>query len=146
MAAQTIIVGVDQSEGAMAAARKAARLAWGLGAELAVVTAFGKYEFEAVGSTEDEVYITSEEIALAVADAVAANLKGEYPDVVMTTIAAAGKPGDALVAVADRHDADVIVVGNKRVQGIARVFGSIAHQVEAHASCDVYVANTQSRR
>ena len=41
--------------------------------------------------------------------------------------------------------ADLIVVGNKRVQGITRVFGSIASHVAAHASCDLYIVHTHQR-
>src|SRR5690606_28369663 len=44
-------------------------------------------------------------------------------------------------------DASLIVVGNKRVQGVAgRVLGSIARDVAAHASCDVYIAHTHTRK
>ena len=143
--AQTIIVGVDHTEPAKAAARTAGRLAQALGAELVVVTAYGKYEFEALDSTAEDIYISTQDLALTVADEAVAELKSTYPEVIVTSVAAAGKPGEALVTVADRHDADVIVIGNKRVQGIARVFGSIARDVAAHASCDVYVVNTQSR-
>ena len=144
--AQTIIVGVDNTEPAMAAARTAGRLAQALGAELVVVTAYGKYEFEALDSTAEDIYVSTPDLALAVADEAVAELKSTYPEVIVTSVAATGKPGEALITVADRHDADVIVIGNKRVHGIARVFGSIASHVAAHASCDVYVVNTQSRR
>ena len=54
---------------------------------------------------------------------------------------------EALVSESERLDATMIVVGNKRVQGIAgRVLGSIARDVAAHASCDVYVAHTHERK
>ena len=36
----------------------------------------------------------------------------------------------------------MIVVGNKRVQGLARVLGSVASAVAQHAPCDVYIAKT----
>ena len=48
-----------------------------------------------------------------------------------------------LVSEADRLEARLIVVGNRRVQGPARILGSIARTVAANASCDVYVANTR---
>ena len=143
--AQTIIVGVDHTEPAKAAARTAGRLAQALDAELVVVTAYGKYEFEALDSTAEDIYISTQDLALTLADEIVMELKSAYPEVTVTSVAATGKPGVALVTVADRHDADVIVIGNKRVQGIARVFGSVARDVAAHASCDVYVVNTKSR-
>jgi nucleotide-binding universal stress UspA family protein len=43
---------------------------------------------------------------------------------------------------ARRLEARMIVVGNRRVQGAARVLGSIASDVAKHAPCDVYIANT----
>lgn len=46
---------------------------------------------------------------------------------------------------AEELDAEIIVIGNKRVQGIARILGSIARDVAAHAPCDVYVAHTHSK-
>ena len=114
------------TEPAKAAARTAGRLAQALGAELVVVTAYGKYEFEALDSTAEDIYVSTPDLALAVADEAVAELKSTYPEVIVTSVAAAGKPGEALITVADRHDADVIVIGNKGVHGIARVFGSIA--------------------
>lgn len=143
---QTIIVGVDQSEPARAAARTAARLSQALGAELLVVTAYGKYEFEVIDPTADDVYVTTHDLALAVADEIVADLRTAHPGLDVSSVAVGGKPGEALVTVAERHDAGVIVIGNRRVQGLARVFGSIARDVAAHASCDVYVVNTQSHR
>jgi nucleotide-binding universal stress UspA family protein len=53
-----------------------------------------------------------------------------------------GKPADALVEEAKRLGADLIVVGNRRVQGIGRVLGSVATDVAHHAPCDVYIVKT----
>lgn len=51
-------------------------------------------------------------------------------------------PAKCLCAEAERLDARMIVVGNRRVQGAARVLGSVAIDVVRHAPCDVLVANT----
>ena len=59
--------------------------------------------------------------------------------------AASGSPAAALVRAAREMDAEMIVVGNKRVQGFTRVLGSIARDVIAHAPCDVHVAYTHER-
>ncbi len=53
-----------------------------------------------------------------------------------------GKPADALVHVAKEIGADLIVVGNRRVQGISRLLGSVATDVAHHAPCDVYIVKT----
>ena len=60
----------------------------------------------------------------------------------VTSAGASGKPGEALVTEAERLGATMIVVGNRRVQGIARVLGSVAAAVAHHAPCDVYIAKT----
>jgi len=147
MADRTIVTGVDGSDTATAAAEKAAMLAGALGARLHVVSAFGKFESETVQIGSDTLILSSERDAEEVAAKVATTLRGAYPDVEITSGAAEGKPGEALVAVADQLGAELIVVGNKRVQGIAgRVLGSIARDVAAHASCDVYVAHTHVRK
>jgi len=39
-------------------------------------------------------------------------------------------------------DADLIVVGNRRVQGIERLLGSVAIELLRHAPCSVHVAHT----
>lgn len=53
-----------------------------------------------------------------------------------------GTPASALIEQAEIHGARMIVVGNKRMQGIGRVLGSVANSVAHHAPCDVYVAKT----
>ncbi|MDN5895508.1 MAG: universal stress protein [Nocardioides sp.] len=142
---RTIIVGVDDSEAAALAARKAAELATALGAELRVLTAFGKFEAETISTGGEEFFITTADKAEATGQRTVTELHTDFPDVTIKLHASEGKPGEALVKAADQLDADLIVVGNKRVQGIARVLGSIARDVAAHASCDVYVAHTHSK-
>jgi nucleotide-binding universal stress UspA family protein len=45
---------------------------------------------------------------------------------------------------AERLDARTIVVGNRRVQGISRVLGSVASDVTRQAPCAVLIANTSN--
>ena len=47
-----------------------------------------------------------------------------------------------ILAEAEKVSADLIVVGSKRMTGIARVLGSVANDVAHHAPCSVYVAKT----
>jgi nucleotide-binding universal stress UspA family protein len=143
---KTILTGVDESETAAAAARKAAQLARAFDGQLHVISAYGKFEVERFSSGEEEFIVTSEKDAARTAEKVASELRREFPGLAITASAGEGKPDRALLEAADRLDADVIVVGNKRVQGIARVLGSIARDVAAHARCDVYVAHTHRGR
>lgn len=142
----TIITGVDDSTTAAEAARKAARLASALGGELHLICAYGKFESTTFESGPEKFHYSNDEEALKTAKTVARGLRGDFADLTIHTTAAEGKPGEALVQAAERLKADVIVVGNKRVQGMARVLGSIARDVASQAPCDVYVAYTHARK
>ena len=52
------------------------------------------------------------------------------------------KPADALLAEAERLEADLIVVGNRRMQGVGRLLGSVANEVAHNAPCDVLIVKT----
>ena len=53
-----------------------------------------------------------------------------------------GSPAQALCAVAETVGADVIVVGDRRMHGAARVLGSVASKVAHKAPCSVFIAKT----
>lgn len=139
---ERIVVGVDDSASAFAAAQRAAELAGALGAELRVVSAYGKFEAETVELAGEEYSFSTEQNARELAESIGKRLRGEFPAARISASAEGGKPGEALVHVAGELAADLIVVGNRRVQGPVRVLGSIARDVAAHASCDVYVVHT----
>lgn len=135
-----IVVGVDGNEPSEGAARTAASLAQATGAGLHVVCAYSRDE---VAEVEDEggahrVSISQESADIAAEVAARVTLTPERT----TSSAVQGRPAEVLVAEAERLSADLIVVGNKRVQGMARVLGSIAGAVSQHAPCDVYIAHT----
>ena len=48
----------------------------------------------------------------------------------------------ALCDEAKRLDAEMIIVGNRRVQGMSRVLGSIAMDVARNAPCNVLIVHT----
>lgn len=135
-----VIVGVDGSETAMRAARAAQQLALGLGASLRVVSAFDSNRTEVVEIGTDKWIVSDAAEAETVARTVAERLAHEGLEV--TYSAARGKPGEALVKEAEMQDARLIVVGNRRMQGLGRVLGSVANTVAHTAPCDVYIAKT----
>ena len=141
---KTIVCGIDNSPTAAAAARKAAELAVALGGNLHLVSAYGKVEAQTIEVGPEEFLVSNEMEADRVTGAVAIELRREFPGLHVESVSSGGKPGDALVHSAERLKADLIVVGNKRTQGLARVLGSIARDVIAHAPCDVYVAHTHT--
>jgi nucleotide-binding universal stress UspA family protein len=134
----TIVVGVDASETALAAVKETATLARQLGARLHIVSAVGSEQVARGGSGTDSFRSTSLDRAQQTLAEVASRLR----DLEVTTAALKGKPADVIVAEAENVDADLIVVGSKRMTGIGRALGSIANDVAHHAPCSVYIAKT----
>jgi nucleotide-binding universal stress UspA family protein len=133
-----IIVGVDRSETAMNAARKAAELAAALGANLHLVMCAdrGKAVNMKVGSESFHTDWLSE------AEQHLAEVSRKLGHDSITTKIDTSDPAKTLIEEAERLDARAVVVGNRRVQGASRVLGSIASDVLRKAPCDVLVANT----
>lgn len=134
-----IVVGVDGSGTARKAAESARDLAIALNASLHVVSAFDSDRTEVFGSGNDQFVVSdadaAEDVARTVAETLGQGIKA-------TSCAVRGRPADALIKEAQRMDARVIVVGNRRMRGIGRVLGSVANSVAHNAPCDVYIANT----
>lgn len=58
-----------------------------------------------------------------------------------------GEPRQVLLAEADRHHADLLIVGTNKKGGRSRMrVGSVAGQVLRRARCDVLIASAESRR
>lgn len=143
-----IVVGYDGTDTARKAADEAANLALGLGGELHVVTVVtddpGRHglRVEVIeGEQIDAVGARSEGLRHKAAET-AATLDGAYGDLTVVPVVLIGPAARALVEYAEKIEADVVVVGNRRVQGISRVLGSVAIDVLRDASCAVYVAKT----
>jgi nucleotide-binding universal stress UspA family protein len=140
-----IITGVDDSETALQAARRAAVLAEALRCELHVLSAYGASESKTMSDGLEKVVYSHLAEAERTASEVSATLRGEFPQLTIEPHAAEGKPAEALVGAAEALGAELIVVGNKRVQGPSRILGSIARSVASTAPCDLYVVNTHER-
>lgn len=154
-----VLTGVDHTDAARNAAEKAAALAVAFGAELHVLTAYRldaaatmrlhrstnasdvAATIESQGEADSRRIKDAEEIAASVAD----ELRKHFPHVSITAETAEGEPAQAIVERADRLDADIVVIGNKRVQGIGRILGNIARDVAKDIKCDLYVAYTYER-
>jgi nucleotide-binding universal stress UspA family protein len=133
-----IIVGVDRSDTARRAALTAARLAVTLSKPLHLVMAVSRTKPISGGSGDDTFHtdwLTSAEEFLDV-------LSGELPAKRITRTISLSDPATALCDEAQRLQATMIVVGNRRVQGLTRVLGAVATDVARQAPCDVLVANT----
>lgn len=135
-----IVVGVDGSRTARKAAEKAGELAKKLGAPLHVFSAYVKDSVTPMKVGPEEWIVFSAEEAQKTAESVARPLGGEGYEVVPAS--GQGKPADAILAYAEKIEAQLIVVGNQRMRGVARMLGSVANSVSHNATCDVYIANT----
>jgi len=133
-----IVVGIDRSETAAHAASVAAEMAKALGVNLHLVTCaeksksvqmqVGTDQFRTDWLSEAEQFLKD-----------AAQRLG-YDKV--THAVGSGNPATVLVDEARRLDARTLVVGNRRVQGVSRVLGSVAGDVLKQADCDVLIVNT----
>ena len=138
--AKHVIVGVDGSETARHAAEVAAEIAKAHGGVLHVIMACDKEESMEVGVGTDRMVVTKSDEASAVARNVADHLR--YNGIEVTSSARYGRPHEALIDEAERYDDALIVVGNRRMQGAARILGSVANSVAHSAPCDVYIVKT----
>ena len=65
----------------------------------------------------------------------------------MSVSVVSGVPYNEIVRFAEDHDADIIMIGHRGMNNLARFFlGSVASKVVAHAPCSVYVHRPRSGR
>lgn len=135
------VIGTDGSETAARAAKRAGDLARATGASVHVVCAYSK---SGSGTTirvgSDEFSASSLTVAEQVAEQQAATFRAQ--GVEATSSAIDEKPADALINEAERLEAELIIVGNRRMQGVSRLLGSVANEVAHNAPCDVLVVKT----
>lgn len=137
---ELILVGIDNTATARTAAQSAARMAAATGAALHIVTAFDRHESSTIGVGSDADPVTSAEDARTLVDSMAEELRAITP--LITSSSVLGKPQQILIDEAERRGATMIVVGNRRMQGLGRILGSVANWVVHHAPCDVYIVKT----
>lgn len=121
------------------AAEKAAALAEANGADLHIVTAIAKNERHEVGIGSDQAVLSDLDLAEQALEVIAREFRRS---IAVSTNAVRSSPAEALCSGAGRLNASMVVVGNKRVQGVGRVLGSVAGAVAKDAPCDVYIVHT----
>jgi nucleotide-binding universal stress UspA family protein len=136
---KTIVVGIGGGDTAKEAARQAAQLAVALGSKVHFVSVVEEDESAVVGAGSDQWEITSLDAARVDAQRFVDSLGLDFPWEVVT---AQGDPAKVLVSEAERIDADLIVVGNVRMQGLGRLLGSVGNAVAHHAPCSVLIVKT----
>lgn len=134
-----IIAGYDGSERALRAVENAADLATAVGASLHLVCAVDKKnEIREFGESSDKVFLSDVQIA----EENLQILANKFSHLNVTFKAVPGAPAKVLLNQASEVDADLILVGNRHVQGISRVLGSVAEDVAHKAQCAVLIAKT----
>lgn len=149
LSGRPVLVGYDGSDSAALAVREAAALASALGAPLRVVWA--------VDEVSDQTYFAAwaqDDLSSSLQHRNEGIVERAHQHIVELTddltidqstihpVAILGDPVTVLIEEATASDAAMIVVGNKRAQGLRRILGSVAGDVVAKAPCGVYVAKT----
>lgn len=136
----TIIVGVDGSEGAERAARHAVDVARTTGAKLYIATVVrppeGWWGIGGAPPTPEALSTALIEGQKEVLDNLAAALDLEGVD--YETLQDLGDPASRLIAIAEERNADLMVIGRRGAGLVERVIiGSVADRICHHSPCPV---------
>ncbi len=143
--AEAIVVGTDGSETAKRAVAEAVRLAAAFGATLHVVSAFEPLRGARIsgapeGAAKVWAPLPDADVEATLSEA-AAGVR--VNNVEVTTHAVEKDPAEALLEVADKVGADLIVVGNKGMHGAKRfVLGNVPNKVSHRARTNVLIVST----
>jgi nucleotide-binding universal stress UspA family protein len=129
----TIAVATDGSETAQRAVESAFDLARHYDAAVLILTAYTVGAGDGSGWESSSATHAERVLADAEEAAVALGLS-------CSSAMSEGDPGDVIVALAERHNADLLVVGNKGMH--RRLLGSVPNTVTHRASCSVLVVKT----
>lgn len=141
---KSMLVGTDGSETASEAVRVATEIAKVFGATLHIANVYSTIDTNPTKAADmslaylADVEKGKEATKHGKALAAAAKKAGVTAHVHVVT----GSPGERIVDLANEHNIDLIVVGNKGMRGMKRVLGSVPNYVAHHASCAVLIANT----
>ena len=142
---RSIVVGTDGSEAADEAVRQAAELARALGARVHLVCV---YETVARPGESGDATRAQDSWAVGTRDGVDATLARSgavfaQAGVAVDVYAQLGDPADAILDVAEEHNADLIIVGNRGRTGAKRfLLGSVPNRISHYAPCAVLIIRT----
>lgn len=147
---RTIVVGTDGSELADATVTRAARIAAGSRADLIIVCAWkepglhAKVMFSDVAPRDSRGGTVLGRKAAKKALKAALRIAVSKGAAVQTALLVDSDAADALIGVADAHDAELIVVGVSPHPGLAeRILGTVATDVSKRARCDVLLVRSR---
>ena len=142
---RSIVVGTDGSATAQRAVATAARLAKAVGAEVHVVSAhnpLGSAQAVAAAYVVADIIDPTDGGVRDVVDEAVAAVRASGVDA--HGHAVVGDPVSALLEVAQRESADLVVVGNRGMHGLKRALGSVPNSISHRAACSVLIVSTDS--
>ena len=140
----TIAVGTDGSGTATKAVEFALDMAERYGARVVFISSYRPVSESRLRKEQEEAP-QDVQWSLNPAEDVEATLreveeKAQERGLKWTSEAREGDPADVLVDLADKHDADILVIGNKGMH--RRVLGSVPNGVSHKANCSVLIVKT----
>ncbi|GIF02420.1 universal stress protein [Paractinoplanes rishiriensis] len=140
-----VVIGFDGSAAADAAVQHAAREAAQRDTELRLVHAFGwAVLLPPMTPPYDDSEHGPRAAALDLLDRTAHGVRGDWPQLTVTTRLIDGSPGAVLVDAS--RDAQLVAVGHRGIGGFAGLLaGSTAMQIAGHATCPVTVVRGTTR-
>jgi len=137
-----IVVGTDGSETATKAVLEAIQLAKAFSAELHIVSAYKPVSVDASAiPAEFADSINSRSQVDAILDDVGS--RARHAEVTVEVHAVTGDPADALLDLAEKVKADLIVVGNKGLGSVKRfLLGNVPSKVVHNSPCSTHVVHT----
>ena len=144
---ESIVVGTDGSETAKRAVTEAVRLAKALEAELHLVSAFeglrgARISGAPEGAAKVWAPLPDAQVDATLSEAAAGIRIG---GMAVSTHALEKDPVDALLEVADKVGASLIVVGSQGMHGARRLaLGNVPNKVSHRARCNVLIVATDS--
>jgi nucleotide-binding universal stress UspA family protein len=140
-----IVVGTDGSETAKVAVKEAVRLAKSLGAGVHLVSGYkplrgAKIAGAPEGAAKVWAPLPDASVEAILSEAAAG---ARMQDVQVETHSLEEEPADALLKVANKVGASMIVVGSRGMHGAKRVLGSVPNAVSHKANCNVLIVWTK---
>ncbi|AZA09380.1 universal stress protein [Corynebacterium pseudopelargi] len=141
----TIVVGTDGSKSSMLAVERAAKIAAAFDATLIVGCAYYESKEDASKTLrQDSVTVLGNDPAQQNLDKAAEHARGAGAQKIETAIRP-GTPVEALMAIVNENNADLLVVGNRGINSLTgRLLGSVPADVARQSDCDVMIVHTVS--
>lgn len=141
----TIVVGTDGSKSSMLAVERAAKIAAAFDAKLIVGCAYYESKEDASKTLrQDSVTVLGNDPAQQNLDKAAAHASEAGAQNIETAIRP-GTPVEALMAIVNENNADLLVVGNRGINSLTgRLLGSVPADVARQSDCDVMIVHTVS--